>query len=140
MAARERAMTTLLDSAAAMATAFATYAQASLDAQAAVPHGTALPMMNMGHLGTLGSAFGAGESLIAAELFRVATPRKDGRGRWVMPIARAPSQFQQDHRKLAPAADEFRAANAAILRSVMDQCQALNERDMAAAGSNQEAA
>jgi len=135
MAARERAMSSMLEAVGAMAAAFHTYAKATLEAQLSVPFGASLPIMNMGVLGNMGSAFGSGEALIAAELFRVAPAREDGRGRWAVPFARSPSPLQNDHRKLNPGVDEFRSANDAILRSVEQQVAALDQQQMAAAAS-----
>ena len=140
MAARERAMVAVLDAAGAMAAAFANYAQASLDAQAAAPYGTSLPKMQMGPLGTMGAAFGPGESLILAELWRIAPPRGDGQGRWALPFAKPPSPIQRDHRQLKPAIQEFKSANEAILRSVEEQVASLDQQQLAAASEKEKAA
>ncbi|WP_407160161.1 hypothetical protein [Bradyrhizobium sp. STM 3557] len=133
MSARERAMGDLLEAAAAMATAFAAYGQATLTAQTAIPFGTSAPPIAMGQLGTMGPAFGSGEALILAELWRVAPERKDGRGRWAVPFAKPPSPIQRNYRKQAPAIMEFTSANTAIVRSVEEQVAALDEKQMAAA-------
>ncbi|WP_369723083.1 hypothetical protein AB8Z38_03080 [Bradyrhizobium sp. LLZ17] len=117
------------------------FAEATLTAQIAVPTGTTIPQMAIGPEGAYGPAFGPASRLLLAELWRLAPERKDGLGRIVMEFAKPTSELvRMKPEAVPPGADELRLADQAILSSLEEQVQRLNERDMAAANAQREAA
>jgi hypothetical protein len=140
-AAREKAMRTVLDAAATMATAYAAYSEANLTALAVVPSGTTVPPMAVGAEGFAGSAFGPCERLILSELWRLAPERLDGIGRFSLPFARPSSEMTRlKPEAMPPAIEEIVAADNAILQSIAAQIDQLNQREIAAATAPREAA
>jgi hypothetical protein len=129
--ARETAMAAVLEAAAAMATAYGEYSEATLRAAAVIPSGTTVPPMAIGGDGAYGAAFGPCERLILAELYRLAPERVDGIGRFVLPFAKPPSeQLRGNHPAIPAGIDELRAADAAILNDISRQIEILDEAAM----------
>jgi hypothetical protein len=129
--ARETAMAAVLKAAAAMATAYGEYSEATLRAAAVIPSGTTVPPMAIGGDGAYGAAFGPCERLIQSELYRLAPEREDGIGRFVLPFARPPSeQLRGNHPAIPAGIDELRAADAAILADISRQIENLDEAAM----------
>lgn len=127
-AAREKAMGAVLDAAAAMAKAYGEYSEATLRALAAAPTGTVIPPMFMGPENSYGPAFGPGERMILAELYRLSPERSDGIGKFVLPFARPSSEMTRNKPEEMPAGiDELRAAHEAIISSVARQVDRLDE-------------
>ena len=140
MSAGDTAMAKVLAAAAEMAKAYGEYSEAALAAGIHTPTGTSVSAMAAGRNGMLGSVFGRCEQLILAELFRLAPQRAAGPGRWILPFAKSPMPFDDDHRKLAPCLDEFRAARAAVVADVENQVKALDDAAMSAAIAGKTAA
>ncbi|MCS3895805.1 hypothetical protein M2171_004938 [Bradyrhizobium japonicum USDA 38] len=133
-AAREKAMGTVLEAAAAMAKAYGEYSEATLRALAATPTGTMIPAMFMGPENSYGPAFGPGERMVLAELYRLSPERLDGAGRFVLPFAKPSSEMVRNKPEEMPAGmDELCAAHAAIIDNVALQIDRLDERAMQAA-------
>lgn len=129
--ARETAMAAVLKAAAAMASAYGEYSEATLRAAAVIPSGTTVPPMMVGGEGTYGAAFGPCERLILAELYRLAPLREDGIGRFVLPFSKPPSeQLRGNHPAIPAGIDELRAADAAILADISRQIENLDEAAM----------
>jgi hypothetical protein len=126
MGACEETIGAVLEAAAAMASAYGKYSEATLSAQIAVPAGTVIPMMLVGPNGLYGHAFGPCERLILAELWRLGPERGDGIGRIVLPFAKSVSVLSTNHRALPPGIDEMRAANGAIVADIEAQVKKLN--------------
>jgi hypothetical protein len=133
--AREKAMAAVLKAAADMAAAYGEYSEATLQAVTAVPSGAVVPQMAIGPGGVYGAAFGPCERLILAELWRLAPDRKDGIGRFVVPFAKPASEMVRDKPEaVRPGMEELRAADQAILASVVAQIEKLDAAAMRAAG------
>ncbi|WP_213737071.1 hypothetical protein [Bradyrhizobium sp. dw_411] len=129
--ARQTAMAAVLKAAAAMASAYGEYSEATLRAAAVIPSGTTVPPIAIGGEGMYGAAFGPCERLILAELYRLAPERADGIGRFVLPFAKPPSErFRGNHPAIPAGIEELRAADAAILADVSQQIENLNEAAM----------
>lgn len=127
-AEREKAMGAVLDAAAAMAKAYGEYSEATLRALAAAPTGAVIPPMFMGPENSYGPAFGPGERMILAELYRLSPERSDGIGKFVLPFARPTSEMTRNKPEEMPAGiDELRAAHEAIISSVARQVDRLDE-------------
>jgi len=144
MQARTKAMTAVLEAAAAMAKSYGEYAEATQEAMTVVPSGTVVPIMGIGPNNCYGPAWGPAGLLIQSELWRLAPARVVGGediGRFVIPFAKAPS-FISNRDTMPAALDEWRAADQAILEDVRRQLDALNERARAtiAAAKTKEAA
>jgi hypothetical protein len=130
-AAREKAMATVLEAAAAMAVAYGEYSNATLSTLAAVPSGTTVPVMSIGCGGFAGPAFGPCTRLVLAELWRLAPARADGIGRFVLEFAKPSSELMRgDPETVRPGIDELREADAAIVADIEKQIINLNERAM----------
>jgi hypothetical protein len=141
MSSRETAMATIMKLAAEMAAAYGRYSEATLAAMIAVPTGASVPMMAIGPNGLYGPAFGPCDRLITAELWRLAPPRADGAGRFVLPFAKPLLSLSPGNpAELPPGVDEMRAANEAILTDIEKQIATLDQREMAAASATKEAA
>ncbi|WP_426608646.1 hypothetical protein [Bradyrhizobium sp. McL0616] len=138
-AVREKAMAAVLDAAAAMAKAYGEYSEATLRALAATPSGTVIPTMNMGPENSYGPAFGPGERMVLAEIYRLAPERSDSIGRFVLPFAKPSSEMTRNKPEVMPAGiDELRAAHEAIIGNVARQIDRLNEQAARAAGMTTE--
>lgn len=135
MTEREKAMDVVLKAGAEMAAAYGRYSEATLRVLAAVPVGTAVPMMSIGSEGFGGPAFGTLERLILAEFYRLAPERSDGVGRFVVPFAKPSSeQFRGNAGAIRPGIEELRDADAAIVADISKQIDKLNDEAMRAAG------
>jgi hypothetical protein len=127
-AAREKAMEAVLEAAAAMAKAYGEYSEATLRALAATPTGTVIPAMFMGPENSYGPAFGPGERMVLAELYRLSPERSDGIGRFVLPFAKPSSEMVRNKPEEMPAGmDELRAAHEAIIANVALQIERLDD-------------
>lgn len=126
MQARGKEMAAVLQAAATMAAAFGRYSEQTLRASISAPIGTVIPAMAIGPNGSYGPAFGPCERLILTELWRVAPERKDGAGRFILPIARSPSITNTDRAAFSPALEEFATANRAIVAEIATQVEQLN--------------
>jgi hypothetical protein len=136
MTDREKAMAVVLAAAATMAKAYGEFSEATLAAQIAAPIGTNIPPMSIGPNGLYGNVFGRCEILIQTELWRLAPPRADGRGRSLLPFAKPLSPLSPgDPASLPPGIDEMRHAHAAILTDIEKQIAMLDQRAMAAASA-----
>ena len=134
MAARGKAMEAVLDAGAVMAKAYGEYSEATLRALIATPTGTVLPIINMGPDNSYGPAFGPGERMVLAELYRLSPDRSDGIGKFVLPFAKPASELVRNAPGDMPAGiDELNAAHEAIIASVSVQIERLNEQAMRAA-------
>lgn len=130
-AARETAMEGVLKAAADMAAAFGALSEATLRAVVAVPTGCNVPQMAVGPNGAYGAIFGACENLILAELWRLAPDRKDGIGRWLLPFAKPVQEMVRNKPEAMPEGmAEFKASHAAIIATVSQQIENLNETAM----------
>ncbi|HEV2156354.1 hypothetical protein [Bradyrhizobium sp.] len=130
-AAREAAMEGVLKAAADMADAFGRYSEATQRAVVAVPTGCNVPQMAVGPHGAYGAIFGPCENLIVAEMWRLAPDRKDGVGRWLLPFAKPVQEMVRNKPEAMPEGmTEFKAAHAAIIATVSQQIEHLNETAM----------
>ena len=103
MAAREKAMTAMLQAAAMLATTYSGKpTKQRWPSGAAEPFGTKI-QMSVGPNGIYGSFFGKFENLILAELFRAAPQRTNGVGRFTLPFAKPPSILTTDPSAFPPA-------------------------------------
>ena len=91
--------------------------------------------MAIGPGGVYGPAFGPCERVILAECWRLAPQRNDGIGRFVLPFAKPASEMVRDKPEaIRPGIEELRAADQAILASVVAQIEKLDAAAMRAAG------
>jgi hypothetical protein len=133
MAASDKKMAEMLETAALLASQYAAFCEYRLEAAQAMPGGTSAPLIGMGPFNVYGASWSDCGRLIEAELFRTAPLRRDGAGRFVLPFATPPVHSSSDHRSLPAAIDEWSKAEAAVIAEIQRQCSDLDKRELSAA-------
>ncbi len=134
MAARHKAMSTIMDAAATMAKAFGEYVISTERARASVPDGTALPDIHVGPNGLYGRSLGSLDRLIMAELWRLAPSRsEDANATIALSFAAPLTESQRFTPSMMPRSlAEFECADAANIKSIEDQLERLKAAALAA--------
>lgn len=132
--ARDAAVAEICDGIGKLAGAYGRYINLTARMLGALPAGARLPVMNLGPNGSSGSAFGDLKGFIAAEAFRLIDVTAPIRAK--LPFAAAPSLSLSDNPgALAPGAEVFHEATAAVINEVRQQCAALDAEDAGELGT-----
>jgi hypothetical protein len=140
MRARGKAMADVMATVVAMQKAYTSFCEATQAAEAAVPSGTSIPVMQTWPNGVGGHSFGKQEQLILGEFWRIAPLRDDGSVRFALPFAKCPLVNGMNPHHLTPAIDAFREADQVIVARIEEQVRTLNNAAMSGATGDKEAA
>jgi hypothetical protein len=121
---------TIFTALATAATAMSEYAIQTNNMVTALPSGTNVGILSMGHNGWAGSWIGNLANLIAAEAYRLAISDKDGRGAR-LPFARAPDVRTDNPASIEPAMEILENTQAHAMREIELQLEKLNRDALA---------
>jgi hypothetical protein len=127
-------LATMFEALGTAAAAYSKYAVETGEMVVALPTGTNMGILAVGHNGWGGNWVGDLKKLIAGEAFRVAVPDKLGRGAR-LPFAQAPEFHNRGGvDAIPPAIELMREAHNRILDDISGQMERLNREELAAIG------